>query len=131
MAHLITNPQKFADEVNAKVPGAYRSITAQDIRDMTTCGLIGRYGYYMDIDRETVRAILKYEQLRQNRQKKDEIRDDDGVIHCRRCGVVLARPKAKRGRPREYCPDCKSSRATMRGQKWRRKIHEIARPRTG
>lgn len=118
---LITNPQKFADFFNAKVPGAYRKVSADDIRDMTTCGLIGRYGYYIHLDIETVRAILQYEQLRQNRQKKDEIKDDDGVIHCRGCGVVLDRPKDK-GRPREYCPDCESSRSTMRNQKWRRKM---------
>jgi len=34
---------------------------------MTTCGLIRCYGYYMQLDFETVRAILQYEQLRQNR----------------------------------------------------------------
>ena len=64
---------------------------------MTTCSLIGKYGYYMQLDIETVRCILLYEQLRHSRLKRDEIRDSDGFIHCRRCGVVLAKPKAKRG----------------------------------
>jgi len=46
---LITNPQKFADLFNAKVPGAYRQVSADDIRDMTTCGLIARYGEYLKL----------------------------------------------------------------------------------
>jgi len=121
MAQLTTRPDKFAAEVNAKLPGAYRQITADDIRDMTTCGLIGRYGYYMHIEIETVRAILQYEQLRENRQKRDEIRDDNGVIHCRGCGVVLASPKAGRGRPNEYSDKCQPFRGRERQRKWRRK----------
>jgi hypothetical protein len=125
MAHLITSPEKFADEVNAKLLGAHRQITVGDVRDMTTCGLIGKYGYYMHIDIETVRAILQYEQLRLNRQKRDEIRDKNGAIHCRRCGVVLAKPEGKKGRPREYCPDCESSRPTMRSREWRGKMKKI------
>jgi len=118
---LIVRSEDFVMWFAKAIPGAYRSITAQDVRDMTTCGLIGRYGYYMQLDIETVRAILQYEQLQHNRQKRDEIRDSDGSIHCRRCGVVLAKPDGRRGRPREYCPDCESLRATMRYQKWRSK----------
>ena len=126
MAQLTTRPDKFAAEVNAKLPGAHRQITVDDVKDMTNCGLIGRYGYYIQLDIETVRAILHYEQLRENRQKRDEIKDDDGVIHCRRCGVVLARPKAKRGRPREYCSDCESFRGRERYRKWRSKKGVVA-----
>jgi hypothetical protein len=118
---IIVKSEDFAEWFNKAIPGAYRSITAQDVRDMTTCGLIGCYGYYMQLDLETVRAILQYEQLRQNRQKRNEIRDDDGVIHCQRCGAVLDRPKGK-GRPREYCTACESSRSTMRNRKWRSKM---------
>ena len=123
---LIVKPADFAEWFNKAIPGAYRSITTQDVRDMTTCGLIGKYGYYGNLDLEMVRCILLFEWLRQNRQKRDEIRDDDDSIHCRRCGVVLARPDGKRGRPREYCTDCESSRAIMRYQKWRRKM-KVAR----
>ena len=123
---LITNPQKFADLFNAKVPGAYRQISTDDVKDMTNCGLIGKYGYYMQLDIETVRAILQYEQLRQNRQKRDEIRDDDGVIHCRRCGVVLERTKVKRGRPNEFCDKCQPFRGRDRYLKWRSKQDAIA-----
>lgn len=118
---LITNPQKFAAWFNAKVPGAYRQITVDDVKDMVACGLIGKFDCFLDLDLETVRAILQYEQLRQNRQKRDEIRNDDGVIHCRRCGVVLARPKAKSGRPNEYCADCEPFRGRERYRKWRQK----------
>jgi hypothetical protein len=120
MAHLITSPEKFADLCNYKLPGAYRKVTPDDIRDMTTSRLIGRYGYYIHLDIETVRAILQYEQLRENRQKRDEIRDDDGIVHCRRCGVVLVpKPKAKLGRPNEYCADCERFRGRERYRKWR------------
>lgn len=125
MRRLIVKPEDFAEWFTKVVPGAFRSITTQDVRDMTTCGLIGRYGYYMHIEIETVRAILQYEQLRLDRQKRDEIRDDDGSIHCRRCGVALTQPDGKKGRPREYCPDCESSRTTMRYQKWWRKMKAV------
>ena len=119
---LIVRPEDFAEWFAKTIlEGAYRSITAQDVRDMTTCGLIGRYGYYMQLDIETVRAILQYEQLRENRQKRDEIRDKNSSIHCRRCGVALAKPKAKRGRPVEYCPDCEPFRGRERNRKWRSK----------
>jgi len=70
---LIVKPEDFAAWFNKAIPGAYRSITAQDVHDMVTSGLIGRYGYYIQLDIETVRAILQYEQLRENRKKKDEI----------------------------------------------------------
>ena len=122
MAQLTTRPDKFATEVNARLPGAYRQITVDDVRDMVACGLIGKFDCFLDLDLETVRAILQYEQLRENHQKRDEIRDKNGSIYCRRCGVVLTKPDGKRGRPREYCPDCESSRAIMRGRKWRRKM---------
>jgi hypothetical protein len=118
---LIVRPEDFAEWFNKAIPGAFRSIAAQDVRDMTTCGLIGKYGYYMQLDIETVRAILQYEQLRQNRQKRDEIRNDDGVIHCRKCGVVLAKPDGRKGRPHEYCPDCEVFRGRERYRKWRSK----------
>ena len=119
---LITSAEKFAEWFNAKVPGVYRKISTDDVKDMTTYGLIGRYGCYLNLDIETVRAVLQYEQLRQNRQQRDEIRDDDGVIHCRRCGVVLAKPDDKRGRPREYCDQCQPFRVRERHKKWRSKM---------
>lgn len=119
---LITNPEKFAELFNVRVSGAHRQITVDDVRDMVDCGLIGRYGYYIHLDMETVSAILQYERLRHNRQKRDEIKDEDGVIHCRRCGVVLARPKTKRGRPNEYCDKCQPLWGRERNLKRRRKM---------
>jgi len=92
------------------------------VRDMTTCGSIGKYGYYGNLDVEMVRCVLLYEQLRQNRQKRDEIRDSEGLMHCRRCGVALvAKPKAKRGRPSQYCAECQPFKRRERYKKWRRK----------
>ena len=123
---LIIKPEDFVTWLAKAIPGAYRSITAQDVCDMTACGLIGKYGYYIHLDIEAVRAILQYEQLRQNRQTKNEIRDDDGVIHCRRCGVVLTKPKTKRGRPVEYCSDCEPFRGRERNRKWRSKQDVMA-----
>jgi hypothetical protein len=70
---LIIKPEDFAAWFNKAIPGAYRSMTAQDVQDMVTSGVIGRYGYYMKLDIETVWPILQYEQLRENRRKKDEI----------------------------------------------------------
>ena len=120
---LIVRPEDFAAWFSkATLEGAYLSITTQDVRDMTSCGLIGRYDHYIQLDIETVRAILQYEQLRQNRQKRDELRDSEGIMHCRRCGVALSKPDGKCGRPREYCTDCESSRTTKRYQKWRKKM---------
>jgi hypothetical protein len=119
----IVRAEDFADLFNAKVTGAYRQVTADDIRLLTQFGLIGRYNFYDTTgDLQTIIGILNYEQLRENRQKKNEIRDEDGVVHCRRCGVVLDRPDGQRGRPREYCPDCEPIRSTMRNRKWRRKM---------
>ena len=118
----IVSPDKFAAEFNSAVPGAYRKVDADDVRDMAECDLIGKYGYYGHVDIQLVRAILLYEQLRQNRQKKDEIRDSDGAIHCRRCGAVLAaKPDGERGRPKEYCTNCESYRGRERYKKWRRR----------
>jgi hypothetical protein len=56
----------------------------------------------------------QYEQLWENRQKRDEIRDEDGVIHCWRYGVVLAKFEAKWGRPNEYCDKCQPFRRKER-----------------
>ena len=122
MMKHITTPDRFADWFNAKAPGAYRQVTTEDIRDMTSCGLIGKYSGYFQLDIETVRAVLQYEQLRQNRQTRADIRDSDGSIHCRRCGVVLVRPEGKRGRPREYCVRCEASRVKERIRKWQWKM---------
>lgn len=54
-------PNRFAVWFNRVVPGAYRQITAEDVLDMTQCGLIGRYGEYMQLDIEIVRGVLQYE----------------------------------------------------------------------
>jgi hypothetical protein len=61
---VVADPVKFAEKFNRTVPGAYKSITGDDIRRMTHCGLIGRYGFFLREDVETVRGVLRYEQLK-------------------------------------------------------------------
>ncbi len=63
---IMTNPSPFAAKFNATVPGAYRQITGDDIRQMAQCGLIGRCGFFTREDLQTVRGILRYEQLRKH-----------------------------------------------------------------
>ena len=121
---FITSPDNFAEWFKSEIPGAYREMTSQDIQDMTECGLIGRYGYYGWQDLDMVRGILHYEKIRQSRQKKDEIKDAEGGIHCRRCGKLLAtKQSGKKGRHREYCSGCEPFRVRERNRKWRRKRH--------
>lgn len=118
MQQIIASPDKFSTLFNAVVPGAYRSITAQDIRDMTECGLIGRYKYYGRQDIETVRAILLYEQIRNERSEKACLKDAPRT--CKRCGEPLpSQPDSSRGRPSEYCVNCEPFRGGERNRKWR------------
>jgi hypothetical protein len=58
------DPLKFAARFNSMVRGAYRTMTAADIRALTNCGLIGRHGFYERDDVETVRGLLQYELAR-------------------------------------------------------------------
>lgn len=118
---VITNPDKFAARFNTMYPGAYRDVTAQDIRDMTECGLIRRYDYYSRQDLETVRGILEYEVSVERRVKKSEVTAIGNIPTCKRCARPLPTiPVDKKGRPREYCPDCESVRSRERYRKWRR-----------
>jgi len=116
---LIASPDKFAAEFNHMVPGAYRSIDAQDVRDMTHCGLIGRYGHYGRPDIETIRGILQHEELRQKRADKDTTVQNQEPLRCKRCGKPLSYQQyGKKGRPREYCPACEAFRARERYQRY-------------
>lgn len=119
MRQPVSSPSKFAEWINSALPGMHRKVDAEDIRDMTECGLIGRYGRFYRTDLEVVRGILQYEQLRYNRQQREEIRGSGGKIHCRRCGVELPpQPDGKKGRPREFCTACQTHRARDRYNKW-------------
>ena len=42
MLSLITKPMELAALFKEKVPHARREVTAEDIKDLTACGLIGR-----------------------------------------------------------------------------------------
>ena len=119
------SPDRFAAEFNAAVPGAYRKIDAQDIRDLTECGLIGRYGFYGRADLETVRAILLYEQLRDERERKAYLKDTPRT--CKRCGKSLSsQSDGRRGRPSEYCADCEPYRNRSRYENWKAKHASVA-----
>jgi len=116
----IVSPDKFAAQFNQVVPGAYRKISAQDVRDITGCGLIGKYQYYGRADLETVRAVLQYEQLRQKRIQGQSTEDKSEPLKCKRCGQPLPyQQEAKKGRPKEYCSGCELSRARERYRKWK------------
>ena len=120
-----TSPDRFAKDFNEVVPGAYRQITTQDVRDMTDCGLIGRYNCYPRSDLETVRAILQYEQLRQRRIEKPQPSAIPYIRKCKICGKALSIKQClKHGRKKEFCPNCESLRIGMRYRKWR-EIHQI------
>jgi hypothetical protein len=114
-----TSPDRFAKEFNEVVPGAYRKMTTQDIVDMTACGLIGKYNCYPHNDIETIRAILRCEELRQKRIEKPSPNSESDIRTCRLCGMILPNePIGKYGRPKEYCASCEPVRAKTRYRKW-------------
>ena len=110
-------PQKFATWFNRVVLGAYRQITAQDVRDMAECGLVCRFGYYGPSDLQTVIGILNYEQMREEKSQKPDTEDR----RCKRCGQLLYEKVNGKGRPREYCQQCESSRVRERHKRWRKR----------
>ena len=67
MDPLITNPDKFASQLNAVTPGI--NLTTQDVLEMTECDLMGHYRYYCRQNLQVVRAVLKYIDLRQKSKK--------------------------------------------------------------
>ena len=117
-----TSPDKFAKDFSKTVPGAYRQISTQDIRDMTDCGLIKRYGSYSSTDLQTVIGVLRYEQLLEKRKQKTIEREQGQQHSCKLCGESLPPEReGKKGRPREYCDYCESKRAKERNSKWRKR----------
>jgi hypothetical protein len=66
---VVADPLRFAARINSAVPGASRPVTADDIRELTDCGLIGKRGFFERADLETVRGILLYEQTRAARTR--------------------------------------------------------------
>ena len=121
MKIITTSPDKFTEWLKAMVPDAYRQVSIEDIRLMTSLGLIKRYKYYSRQDLEIVRAILQYERLREKRIEKVKAIIVDEP-RCKRCNIPLpVKLESKRGRPKEYCTSCESSRPRERNRKWRRK----------
>jgi hypothetical protein len=121
MAQLILTPDRFVKWFQSKCPGTYT--TVQEIKDMTACGLIGRYGYYGRSDIETARSILEYERRREGRFKKVETKTVSDVPRCKACGQPLSN-ESKIGRPKEYCPRCEPVRGRLRSRKWRAKAKQ-------
>lgn len=109
---MTANPGIFAAWFNEKYPGAYRQIIAEDIKDLTICGLIGRYRYYsLSRDGETIRGILEYEQLQQKRPAQTGPREEPESAKCKMCSKTLPiNPDEKTGRPKEYCLECEPLR---------------------
>jgi len=68
----VVNAQKLATRFNSLFPGAHRKVTADDVREMASCGLIGRHGYYEQLDLHTINGILRYELLRAQRLAKSD-----------------------------------------------------------
>lgn len=125
---MFINPDKFAAYFNSVVPGAQRQVIAQDVRDMTEAGLIGKYRYYGSYDLEVVRGVLEHERLRSTRSEELAVRDLDGVRHCKKCGVLLPHiAQSQAGRPREYCDGCESLRGADRARRWRDRVHSGSR----
>ena len=129
---FINSPKEFADWFNKKYPGAYRPITAVDVRNLTECGLIGRYRSYSPFqDGETIRGILQYEQLRQKESTQESTVDKLELPKCKMCDYILPpEPEDKKGRPREYCTSCESSRNRERYRKWRKRKKKLLVERT-
>jgi hypothetical protein len=119
---FITDPKKFAEWFNMTHPDAYCQITVEDLENLKACELIHRYGFYSTSqDGKTVMGILKYEQMREKTIGRG-VATVGGVFTCKRCGQPLPVPsQKKRGRHKEYCCSCESSRVKERYRKWRKK----------
>lgn len=101
----MSNAKEFAKHCNTKLPGAWRTVDAADIRLMTECGLIGQYGHYGRGDVETVRGVLRYEMLREKHDKKVDEHGHPKPPLCKGCGDILPdQGDHKRGRPPRILP---------------------------
>ena len=124
---FINDPETFVKWFNQKYPGTYRQITAEDVKQMTACGLICRYrSYSTSQDGEIIRGILQYEQMRETRSPQKATEDKLEPPKCKMCGKTLPpQSEVKKGRPRQYCPSCQSSRATERYRRWRKRKRRL------
>ena len=118
-----TSLKMFADWFNVTYRGAHRNVSVEDIREMTECGLIGRYRYYSPSqDGEIIRGILQYEQMREKRTTQETTDDKEEPPKCIMCGKELVFKKTvKTGRPKQYCNECEPNRGLDRYRKWKHK----------
>ena len=117
----VVEAQQFAGLFNEKVVGAYRQVTTYDILLMARVGLIGQYDRLFSWEIETVRRILRYEQLRDKQPEPPTLSGNAPEPQvCRLCKQHLAtRKEGKRGRPQLYCDACVIERARQRNREWR------------
>ena len=117
---MTANPKRFAETFNQECPGAYQTVTADDIRLMTECGIIGHYGCYGDSDIRTIVGVFRYELLREKRIEKLQPNVIPEIRKCKICGNPLPNePVSKHGRRKEFCTECESLRVRMRHRKWK------------
>ena len=126
MESMTSNPNRFAAWFNMTYQGAHRRITTEDVEDMTTCGLIGRYRYYSTSqDGGIIRGILQYEQMRETRSAQKATEDKLEPPKCKMCGKTLApSPDHRSGRPKEYCSECERLRNRDRQKRLRRRCRK-------
>jgi hypothetical protein len=120
---ITSSPNKFSVWFNENYTGAYRQISAEDVKDLTD--LIFRHGYYSgSMDGETIRAVLQYEQLWEHRSVQQDKEQESQC--CKICRQPLhPEPENKAGRHREYCYSCEPYRNKDRQSNLRRRRKEL------
>ena len=119
---FIRGAEEFVVWFNMKHPGAPRPITVVDVENLKACELIHRHGLYLTSeDGKTVMGVLKYAQMMERRTAQ-EANDEAEPKKCKMCGEPLpSKAQAKKGRPKQYCLACQSSRAAERYRKWQKR----------
>jgi len=122
---LTSSPGRLAKEFNDVVPGAYRSVTVDDIRMMTECGLIGHHSCYGESDIRIVIGVLRYELLRKKTIEKPQPSVIPEIQKCKMCGnPLLINPVNRHGRKKEYCASCEPLRLGIRYKKYKQ-THQV------
>lgn len=117
----ILTPEQFMRWLHLSIPELSHEVDIRDIKDMIGIGLIFRHKYFLSDDMEVVRKVIAFIKSREERK-----RVKNTVKTCKRCNVPLPdNDGGRKGRKREYCPDCDPFRGAERYRKWHDK-KEIA-----